>query len=223
MWKTVKKIFKKILKLVFVLIVIFALFLGYQYIKYLNEPKNEVIREDNAHIDVELQEELLKDKMEAAKNLVTNINNDVALTILRTSGKITLSHDKTPENNQWIEWLINSDIKVYAEYETAFTIETNLIKTEINEQDGTVTITYDPDDIKLSFVDIKDISTNNNKSIFGNDYTPSQVAAFENIAHDDIAKYTDSDANKRQASKNLEMYFTTLSYNYGVTINVIEQ
>ena len=161
--------------------------------------------------------------MEAAKNLVTSINNDVALTILRTSGKITLSHDKTPENNQWLEWLINSDIKVYAEYETAFTIETNMIKTSIDEESGVVTISYDPDDIKLSFVDIKDISTSNNKSIFGSSYSPSQVAALESIARDDIEKYTDSDSNKRQAAKNLEMYFSTLSYNYGVTINVVEQ
>lgn len=218
-----KKFVKKIFKLVLILVIIFVIFLGYQYIKYLNTSKDEGIREDNAHIDVELEEKLLKDKLEAAKNMVTNINNDVALTVLRTSGKITLSHDKTPENNQWLEWLINSDIKVYAEYETAFTIETNLIKTSINEEDGTVTIAYDPDDIKLSFVDIKEISTSNNKSIFGSSYTPSQVAALENIAHDDIEKYTNSDANKRQASRNLEMYFSTMSYNYGVTIKVEEQ
>lgn len=218
-----RKIIKKIFKIVLVLLVIFALFLGYQYIKYLNSSKDEGIRENDAHIDVELEERLLKDKMEAAKNLVTSINNDVALTILRTSGKITLSHDKTPENNQWLEWLINSDIKVYAEYETAFTIETNMIKTSIDEESGVVTITYDPDDIKLSFVDIKDISTSNNKSIFGNSYTPSQVTALENIARDDIEKYTNSDSNKRQAARNLEMYFSTLSYNYGVTINVVEQ
>lgn len=218
-----RKLLKKIYKIVFVLVVIFALLLGYQYIKYLNTSKDEIIREENANIDVELQEELLKDKMEAAKNLVTHINNNVALTILRTSGKITLSHDKTPENNQWIEWLINSDIKVYAQYETAFTIETNLIKTSINESDGTVTIIYNPDNIILSFVDIKDISTSNNKSIFGSSYTPSQVAALENMARTDIEKYTNSDTNKKQAARNLEVYFTTLSYNYGVTTNIVEQ
>ena len=43
------------------------------------------------------------------------------------------------------------------------------------------------------------------------------------VARDDIEKYTNSDTNKRQAARNLEMYFTTLSYNYGVTINVVEQ
>ena len=98
-----------------------------------------------------------------------------------------------------------------------------MIKTSIDEESGVVTISYDPDDIKLSFVDIKDISTSNNKSIFGSSYSPSQVAALENIARDDIEKYTNSDSNKRQAAKNLEMYFSTLSYNYGVTINVVEQ
>lgn len=217
-----KKLIRKVFKIILVLVVVFALFLGYQYIKYLKQEDNDDIRESQSNIDVQLQEEVLKNNMEAAKNLVTSINNEVALTILRTSGKITLTHDKTPENNQWVEWLINSDIKFYASYETAFTIESNLIQTEINS-DGKVTIKYSPKDIKLSFIDIKDISTSSNKSIFGSSYTPSQITAFENIAHDDIEEYTNTDANIRQASRNLEMYFTTLSVNYNVPINIVEK
>ena len=43
-----RKLLKKIYKIVFVLVVIFALLLGYQYIKYLNTSKDEIIREENA-------------------------------------------------------------------------------------------------------------------------------------------------------------------------------
>lgn len=218
----IKKIIKKVVTVLLVVIIIFVIFMGYQFIQYKNQEKNEDLREDQASIDVDLEEEILEEKMQAAKNLVTKINNDVALTILRTSGKITLSHDKTPENNQWLEWLINSDIKVYATYQTAFTIESNLIKATIND-DASVTLSYDPRDIVLSFVDITDISTSNNKSVFGSSYTPQQVAALENLARKNIYDYTNSDTNINQAKKNLEMYFTTEAFNYGINIHVMEQ
>ncbi len=218
----IKKIIKKVVKILLIVAIIFVIFLGYQFMKYKNQEKNDDVLEEQSSIDVDFQEELLEEKMQAAKNLVTEINNNVALTILRTSGKITLSHDKTPENNQWLEWLINSDIKVYATYQTAFTIESNLIKTTIND-DASVTITYNPKDIVLNFIDIQDISTSNNKSIFGSSYTPQQVAALENIARKDIYEYTNSNTNINQAKKNLEMYLTTEAFNYGINIHVIEQ
>ncbi len=218
----IKKIIKKVVKILLIVAIIFVIFLGYQFIQYKNQEKNEDVLEEQSSIDVDFQEELLEEKMQAAKNLVTEINNNVALTILRTSGKITLSHDKTPENNQWLEWLINSDIKVYATYQTAFTIESNLIKATIND-DASVTITYNPKDIVLNFIDIQDISTSNNKSIFGSSYTPQQVAALENIARKDIYEYTNSDTNINQAKKNLEMYLTTEAFNYGINIHLIEQ
>ena len=133
-----------------------------------------------------------------------------------------MSHDKTPANNKWTEWLFNSDIKVYADYKTAFTIETKLIQSQI-DQNGTVTLKYDPRDIELSFIDITDFTTSENKSIFGSSYKPDQVAAFESIAREKIQEKTSNETNKKQAKLNLENYLKSLADSYNIKVNIIEK
>lgn len=217
-----KKIFKKVFHVLLFVMLLAGVFLGYQYIQYKNKEVNDLQREVQAQNDADLQKELLDRQIENAKNYVNEINNNVALTVLRTSGKITLSHDKTPQNNKWTEWLFNSDIKVYANYKTAFTIETDKIKSEIGE-DGTVTLTYDPRDIELSFIDITDFTTSANKSIFGSSYSPEQVAAFESIARDNIQEKTNNKTNQKQAESNLLNYLNGLADSYGIKINIVEK
>ena len=217
-----KKFFKKVFHVLLFVMLLAGVFLGYQYIQYKNKEVNDLQREVQAQNDADLQKELLDRQIENAKNYVNEINNNVALTVLRTSGKITLSHDKTPQNNKWTEWLFNSDIKVYANYKTAFTIETDKIKSEIGE-DGTVTLTYDPRDIELSFIDITDFSTSANKSIFGSSYSPEQVAAFESIARDNIQEKTNNKTNQKQAESNLLNYLNSLADSYGIKINIVEK
>lgn len=217
-----KKFFKKVFHVLLFVMLLAGVFLGYQYIQYKNKEVNDLQREVQAQNDADLQKELLDRQIENAKNYVNEINNNVALTVLRTSGKITLSHDKTPQNNKWTEWLFNSDIKVYANYKTAFTIETDKIKSEIGE-DGNVTITYDPRDIELSFIDITDFTTSANKSIFGSSYSPEQVAAFESIARDNIQEKTNNKTNQKQAESNLLNYLNSLADSYGIKINIVEK
>lgn len=217
-----KKIFKKVFHVLLFVMLLAGVFLGYQYIQYKNKEVNDLQREVQAQNDADLQKELLDRQIENAKNYVNEINNNVALTVLRTSGKITLSHDKTPQNNKWTEWLFNSDIKVYANYKTAFTIETDKIKSEIGE-DGNITITYDPRDIELSFIDITDFTTSANKSIFGSSYSPEQVAAFESIARDNIQEKTNNKTNQKQAESNLLNYLNSLADSYGIKINIVEK
>ncbi len=217
-----KKIFKKVFHVLLFVMLLAGVFLGYQYIQYKNKEVNDLQREIQAQNDADLQKELLDRQIENAKNYVNEINNNVALTVLRTSGKITLSHDKTPQNNKWTEWLFNSDIKVYANYKTAFTIETDKIQSEIGE-DGTVTLTYDPRDIELSFIDITDFTTSANKSIFGSSYSPEQVAACESIARHNIQEKTNNKTNQKQAESNLLNYLNGLADSYGIKINIVEK
>ncbi len=215
-----KKIFKKVFHVLLFVLLLAGIFLGYQYIKYKNQEVNELKREVQAQDNADLQRELLNKEIENAKNYVKEVDNNVALTVLRTSGKITLSHDKTPANNKWTEWLFNSDIKVYADYKTAFTIETKLIQSQI-DQNGTVTLKYDPRDIELSFIDITDFTTSENKSIFGSSYKPDQVAAFESIARGKIQEKTSNETNKKQAKLNLENYLKSLADSYNITVIII--
>ncbi len=217
-----KKFGKKVFHVLLFVILVLGVFLGYQFYKYKNQEVNELKREIQAQDNADLQKELLDKQVENAKNYVKEVDNNVALTILRTSGKITLSHDKTPANNKWTEWLFNSDIKVYADYKTAFTIETKLIQSQI-DQNGTVTLTYDPRDIELSFIDIIDFTTSENKSIFGSSYKPDQVAAFESIAREKIQEKTNNETNKKQAKLNLENYLKSLADSYNIKVNIIEK
>lgn len=212
----IKKLFKGVLTLIVLGIVVF---LGYNYVQYKNQEVDNLKREVQAENDAKLQEELLRREMEKSETLIDAINNDIALTLLRTKGNVKLTHDKTPENNGLTEWLFNSDITVYADFTTAFTIETSQIDTKILE-DGTVSISYDEDDIKLSLVDITDYKVSTNKSIFGSSYKPDQVAAFEQIARNSVVEKVNTEANLLQASKNLEVYFTTLAANLDVKIVV---
>lgn len=214
-----KKMLKRILFLFLLCAIVFT---GYQFIQYKNREVDDLKREVQAQDEADLEQELLNKEIENAQNYINNIDNNIALTILRTSGKITLSHDKTPENNGWTEWLFNSDIKVYANYTTSTTIEMNNIKTSISE-DATVIILYDPRDITISSVDITDFSTSENKSIFGSSYTPEQVAAFEQIARNKILEKVDTEANQRQAQLNLESYFHALASNFNVKIKILQK
>ena len=217
-----KKFGKKVFHVLLFVILVLGVFLGYQFYKYKNQEVNELKREIQAQDNADLQKELLDKQVENAKNYVKEVDNNVALTILRTSGKITLSHDKTPANNKWTEWLFNSDIKVYADYKTAFTIETKLIQSQI-DQNGTVTLTYAPRDIERSFIDIIDFTTSENKSIFGSSYKPDQVAAFESIAREKIQEKTNNETNKKQAKLNLENYLKSLADSYNIKVNIIEK
>ncbi len=195
-------------------------FLGYNYVKYKNQEVNELNREVQAENDAKLQEELLKREMEKSETFIDAINNNVALTVLRTKGNVKLTHDKTPSNNGWTEWLFNSDINAYADFSTAFTIETSDIHTKILE-DGTVLISYDEDDIKLSSIDITNYAVSTNKSVFGSSYKPDEVAALEQIAHDSVSKKVNSETNLLQANKNLETFLTTLADHFEVKVEVV--
>lgn len=211
---------KKFFKVVLIMGVL--LFIGYVYFQYKNNEVDDVKSEMRAQEESRLQEELLQREIQKAQSFVENINNDIALTILRTSGKVKLSHDKTPKNNKWTEWLFNSDIDVYANYSTAFTIEINDITSKIGD-DASVTLTFDEDDIDVTFIDLTDFYTSTNKSIFGSAYTPSQVAAFEQIARDTIYEKTKTEDNLKQSKINLVNYFTTLAKDYDVKVNVVEK
>lgn len=217
----IKKIVKNAFIILFVIIIGIAIFMTYQYIQYKNREIDELKREVQAKTDIDLEQEILNKEINNAKNFINNIDNNIAITVLRTSGKLILSHDKTPKNNAWTEWLFNSDIKIYAQYIAAFNIEMKDINMSVLD-DATVNIYYNSKDIKLSFIDITDFSTSENKSILGSSYTPKQIAAFENIARDNIFEKTNTDLYRIQAKNNLNSYFTSLAKNFNVKIKVLE-
>ena len=214
-----KRLFKKLLFILIFVMLGALMSLIYQYIQYNNQQTDELKEEVQAQTNINLEKEILNKEIEKAQDFVDSINNNVALTLLRTSGKITLSHDKTPQNNAWTEWLFNSDIKVYANYTTAFTIECNNITTKIDEN-ANVLISYNSSDINLSSIDITDISSSENKSIFGSIYTPDQTLALEQIARDRIFENSNNEKNISQAKINLENFLNICAQNFDVNIQI---
>lgn len=217
-----KLLFKKLLWILLFILLSTIMSLGYQYIQYKNQEVDEIKKEIQVQADANLQQEILNNQIQNAQNFIKNINNNVALTVLRTFGKITLSHDKTPENNAWLEWLFNSDIKIYANYNTAFTIECNTIDTKIDEN-ANVIIYYNINDIKLSYIDIVNICSSENKSIFGSSYTPEQVLALEQIARNKIYQNSNNNTNITLAKNNLESLFNAYAQNFNIKIKIIEK
>jgi len=199
----IKKIKVLIIRIIFIAIIGLGIFFAYQYIQYKNAEIDSLNKKIQAEADNELQKELLNKELKKVENFVVTVNNQTQLVLLRTNGVLTLQHDKTPSNNKWTEWLFDSNIEVYVNYISAFTIDTNKFNIVISE-DAKITISYDIDDIKLSLIDIKDFSASASKSIFGENYTPNQVAAFNKIARDKIENYTNSEKNITQAKENLE-------------------
>ena len=98
----------------------------------------------------------------------------------------------------------------------------NDIQTTINE-DGSVTILYDERDIVLSYVDITDFTTSTNKSIFGSSYKPEQVAAFEQIARDNIIEKTDNEKTDYKQKIILRRNLRTIGKTFNINVEVLSK
>lgn len=229
--------FKRIAKHFFrVFLILVVIFFVYEYVEYYEferfrleqqltaetEAKLELQQQLEAETNARLQEELLVSEIQRAANFVNSINNEVALTLLRNSGSYQISHDQTPNNNKSTEWLFNSDIIIYVDYIAIFSIEAINITTSINE-DGSINIYYDVNDISLSSLDLTNLATSYNTGVFGRSYTPDQVTALEQIARDKIIVELNTSENITQAKLNLEDYFYSLADSFNVTVFVMEK
>lgn len=185
---------KKFKLLVVVMILCLSVYLFFRYYyaceklsQIQNEQKQQVLDQQMLLEENErrLQEELLKKNLENATNFVTSISKETKFVLLTLNGKYTLNHDKTPENNKLFEWAINSEIKMNVDYIAAFCIKTDDITIDIDDK-GSVNVLFSTKSINLEFIDISNIVILQDKGIFGEDYTASQVLAFENIIKDKI-------------------------------------
>ncbi|MDO4282598.1 MAG: hypothetical protein Q4D02_03095 [Clostridia bacterium] len=208
MFKFVKRI------MMLVLIVLLAL-AGFSYYTYRESMKEKEERFLKAEEEKALQENLLKEKISNAKRLVENVSNEIQIVALRESGKYTIYHDKTPENNQLVDWLINSEIEVNMEYEAIFTIDVADIMMEVTNE-GNVSIEYSKDDISISAIDIQNIVPAETKSLFGENYSPSEIAALEEIAKEKILQDSMTDDNISSCIKNIEEYFENLATSFHI-------
>lgn len=173
---------------------------------------NEEIAIENQR---KLEEEILRKKIETANRFVKNVSDQVEIILLNENGEFKIHHDRTPENNQYSEWLVNAELTMNLDYRTIFSIKSKDIKFDITE-DGSIIASYDTSKIVITAIEISNVVPVQKTSIFGSKYKPTEVAALEKIAKDKILEQSYNDENILKASENLKSYINDLAQKFGV-------
>ena len=177
--------------------------------------KQQILKTDEDIYKRKLQEEYIK-----VERLERNISNKTQLIVLSENGVIDVFHDKTPENNKYIEWLIDSNIRLYVYYTAILSIPTDDIFVFYNEEERKINISYDLDKINVSAINIDNITSENKTSIFGQHYSSREITALTLIATDRVKEEIAKDDGLTVLAKiNLETYLRNLAYSMGV-VNV---
>ena len=207
--------------LVLLLILIAFITKTYLYEKTESQEKNwEPIEQAG-----EQCEETLQDRSMKVKKVAECISKEVEIVVLKETGNIQLFHDKTPENNKYIEWIIDSNITMKVYYTAVLSIDTETIEVCYDESKERINIIYDLKKIKVSSVNIDNILSQTLKGVFGKQYSEKEVAALTLIATKKVREEISKDNNlKLLASLNLEEYLRTMAYKLGIfNVSIIQK
>lgn len=216
----------KIRKIVLVLFFILIAFITKTYLVAKNESEKELVEKQKMlEQDMAYTERMLQDRSMEIKKLSRSISNDVEIVVLKETGSIKLFHDKTPENNKYIEWIVDSNIALEVEYTAILTIDTGDIEVSYDASSDKINIIYDLEKIKVKSVNIDNILSETSKGIFGKVYSAKEVAALTLVATDKIKTEISNDSDlKKLASTNLEKYLKDLSYSLGTfNVNIVKK
>lgn len=177
--------------------------------------EEKVIEEIAADNQKNLDEELLREKMENSNRFVKNISNQTEIILLNENGEFTIRHDRTPENNQLNEWLVNAELTMKLDYRAIFSIKSSDIDFDITN-DGKVIAKYDTSNIIITAIEISNVTPTQKTSIFGTKYKPTEVAALEKIAKEKLLDKAYSNENILNASDNLKSFVNDLAKKFSV-------
>lgn len=212
---------KKFKKTLFITVAIICIFLIANTIelfkqKGYKEQENKIREEFAYEHDAKLQEELMKKKVINANMFISEVSNDIELITLKEYGTYTLSHDKTPNNNGFTEWINNSQISIKVDYCAIFKINTKNIYFFVDST-GDITVKFKKSNIILSTIDTSNTISELQSGILGSKYTPIETLALCKIAKENIFKQINTEKNIEAASLNLENHFLKTSKSYNIT------
>jgi|GEM_PF-1540511 len=188
-------------------------------IKTQEQKINEEIAIENQR---KLDEEILRAKIANSKNFVKSISNEIEIIVLKEDGEHTIKHDRTPQNKWYSEWINNAEITIKLDYRTIFSIKTKDIDFTVTPN-GTVIVKYDSSQIVISAIDISNVIPDQTVSAFGSKYKPTEVAALEGIAKEEVRVLSYNEKNILKASTNLKLYITDMATKFGIEdISIIE-
>ncbi len=211
-----KLVRRRNLFLVFVLILIAFITKTYLFDKNVSErelKQNEEVIEQ----DMDYTKKMLENREVKVKRVAKSISNEIEIIVLKETGCMTIFHDRTPENNKYIEWIVDSNITLDVHYTAILTIDTKYIQVKYNEITENIDIVYDLEKINVKSVNIDNIFSQTSNGIFGEKYSANEVSALTLMATDKIKEEILNCSNlKCIASINLEGYLRNLSYSLGV-------
>lgn len=212
-------------KTILVLCLILIAFITHTYFFNKGSLKQKYYQLEVEKTEEEYTKKIMEQKSIMVKRIAESISSEVEIVVLKENGRIKLFHDKTPKNNKYIEWVIDSNISLNVYYTAILTINTDSIKVSYDSTEDKINIVYDIDKIEIKAINIDNILSETNKGIFGEKYSENEVTALTLVATDRIKEEIAKDKGlKYLASMNLESYLRNLSYQLGVfNVNVFQK
>lgn len=210
-------------KLLLVLLIILIAFITkiclFEKTEY-QEKNWELIEQDSKYYNDTLQDKSIK-----VKRVAESISKEIEIVVLKETGIIQLFHDKTPKNNKYIEWIIDSNITMKVYYTAILSIDTEEIKVRYDESEDKINIIYDLEKIKVSSVNIDNILSQTLKGVFGKQYSEKEITALTLIATNKIKEEISSNNNlKLIAGINLEEYLRNMAYKQRIfNVSIIQK
>lgn len=178
------------------------------------EKEIQQIQESKSYVN--LQEKLLEIRSKNADRLIIQLENKTEIILLTEMGEHTIYHDKTADKNGFVQWAAGSSVKVINSYKAVLSIPTDSLR--MSNTNGSVSIVYDEEDIKVKAVEITETTPVYEKSWFGEKYTNEEILALVQNAKDDIYEQIESDASiKSECVDNLYKFIQDFAAQYPVS------
>lgn len=216
-----KKKLLVVLAFIFLLALCFVLIWGNLMSQYTKQKQQKEALQQQLlnEEDVELQEQLMKAQAEKAKLLVNDIKAQDVISLLKVQGSIEVSNDKTPDNNPWTDWLINSQISVNVQYTSYFSLDVKNVDFSI--QKSSITVQYKKEDIFISAVNVDKLIPSEKRSILGKQYTPDETSALILLATQKVKDPSEaSDDLKSKASEQFQAIMNDFAEKFDVKLPI---
>lgn len=203
--------------MLFIIITLTFIFIVLQSGIFQKHFKTFVENEEFIQTDSNIKKEILKKNLENCSLVRENINKDVEIVILNEKGNFTIFHDKTFDKNEYIKWLIYSNINLKLYYNANIIIASKDIDITFNSDEEQIYISYDTNKFRIGNIDIYDILLQDSTGIIGKKYSPEEVTALILVSKEEIENYLKNDNTVFSlAESNLDRYIYDMCKNVGV-------
>lgn len=154
------------------------------------QAQDEEQQREDVSKEIELQKKILETQIKTIR-FNQSVSDEVELILAKEQGTSIITHDKTPSNDWWSEWLVSSEIALSIEYNLIVGIPTLYIWADV--QNTEPIIYYDYSKVAIISAEITNIVPVQTKNMFGEAYTPEEIASLTLIARDKVLEEASRD------------------------------